>query len=582
MGNTDFKEKSNYKLHIIAHANLEPSNQFNFEKMKLSPITNFFLSQSRVFLCNPSTYQIYTNTTYQENKFTKTLQILKIDLNSPNPTIEGKSFGMQHSDGIWCLVDEENSKTPPIPIENNEIFKLGQQVLRFQIYNVNQKDSLNANFLTLYKHIFDDYDFSSQTSFDFTYHFSLEEKKTKYNDQLIKNSNVSERPDQLTCRVCLESESSKNPFARQICKCSESMPIHGECLLDWIKLKCKPNKCKSYFYYDLANIYCDVCKDQYPPFLDINGERKPLLKIPFQQYKLFALAEIYKINSSTMKHIVILDMSKRTEQKYSVGNSDKCDIQFKHETISQIHSIIKFKGDRIFISNIDKKYGTLRRIDSKMKMENLHMKVLITGKFSFLFHVMKSGNCSCIKKGIKTLKADPLDFDPRIVEKDFDSIKKELKSFAIKAAIQRTERTTVNEISINSSNPQIRAKTQVELPDSSDRPKSIQRNNVHLVSDNFLTESKKKVRDDTSNFQIIKYGKKENSERTLETQNDEPRGRSHTKLPDLVQAKKPRIEPHARIENDFSVDLIDGEPLPKLSIGGSDLYFNSDMNFKFD
>ena len=579
------------RLHVVVHSILDPNNLFNFEKLKVSPSTNYFLGQSRTFLCNPKTYQIYSATNFEQNKFTKSLQIVKIEFGPQGDFVEGISNGMLHSEGIWTLVDEETSKVPALPINNKDVFKFGQQVIRIQLCNPQQTGQLNDNFKSLYSHIFREYDLQDHNDFDFVKGFQ-ETEIPNDGDTSVRNSAMSMGGNRASCRICLESERPSKPFARNICKCSESMPIHGECLLDYIKAKCKATPCKKYKYYDLTHLACDVCKEQYPPFIEINDEKTPLLKIKYDSQKPFALIEIYKIDSSQIKNIVLLEMSKKSDDRLTIGSHQNSSIQFKNDLISPFHAALTIKSEKLFMFNLDKRYGTLRKIESKVKLETLHMRVLISGKFSFLFHVFSKSPCTCFKKGLKAIKTDPIEVDPKINEKEFETIKKELKSFGRKENQLENNPNVTTEFSMNSNGPERQKATTViqTAHKIHERPISSERKLNSTVSDNFISEVTKKQKDDTQSFQILQFKNVKSQQKSLEIIEEQTKKKEEpTKnvfevcLDEEIQEKKSkRITKAKRVENDFCPTLMDGPALPRPSIGTSELYFNSDANFHFE
>jgi hypothetical protein len=560
---------------VVIHSILEPTNLFNFEKLKTSPSSNFFFSTSTNLLCNPETYQILSARDYNDNAFTRSLQILKIDFGRQGGVVEGRSFSMLHGDGLWTLVDEESSKAPHPPIANNDTFKFGNQVVRFQYYNPSDVSTMNANFLSLYKHIFGEYDFSEVGNFNFVKKFG-EVKAAVTGENSVRGSAVSMGQNTPVCRICLDFEKPTSLFCYDICKCSESMPVHGDCLLDWIKMKCKPNKTKHYQYYDLAHTLCDVCKEQYPPFLIIKDEKHPLIRIEIPKSGSFALMEIYKIEGNNIKHLVVVDLSKKGEERYTIGSSAQAGIQFKSEVIKDYHANLVSKGDKLFMFNLDRKYGTLRKVQAAVPLETLHMKVLISGKFSFLFHVFSKGTCNCIKKGLKTIKSDPLDTDPRLTDQEFGDIKKELRSFAKKGPV-RQEVQTVNELPANPTPHQPPASA-VGRSGSTQK-----RRDRGSSSDNYASEAIKKKNGEMQRFEILRQNKQQ-----FETHQPLtpplPLGRISEKEFEDIQARKLKRMTIAkqRVDNDFSPTIMDGPALPRPTIGTSELFYNSAAHFHFN
>lgn len=65
------------------------------------------------------------------------------------------------------------------------------------------------------------------------------------------------------CRVCMEPQNPAKEFAN-VCECSKTMPIHADCLMDWVKTKMTKKSGDAYEFYTWKGIDCDICKKPYP------------------------------------------------------------------------------------------------------------------------------------------------------------------------------------------------------------------------------------------------------------------------------------------------------------------------------
>ena len=65
------------------------------------------------------------------------------------------------------------------------------------------------------------------------------------------------------CRVCMEPQNPAKEFAN-VCECAKRMPIHADCLMDWIKTKMNKRVTDAYEFYTWKGLECDICKKTYP------------------------------------------------------------------------------------------------------------------------------------------------------------------------------------------------------------------------------------------------------------------------------------------------------------------------------
>lgn len=72
-----------------------------------------------------------------------------------------------------------------------------------------------------------------------------------------------EGTEEAYCRVCMEPETADNEFAN-VCDCSKRMPIHANCLMDWVKTKMNKRTNEAYEFYTWLGLDCDICRKPYP------------------------------------------------------------------------------------------------------------------------------------------------------------------------------------------------------------------------------------------------------------------------------------------------------------------------------
>jgi hypothetical protein len=69
--------------------------------------------------------------------------------------------------------------------------------------------------------------------------------------------------EETLCRVCMEPQNPAKEFAN-VCDCSKRMPIHADCLMDWVKTKMNKRATEVYEFYTWKGLECDICKKPYP------------------------------------------------------------------------------------------------------------------------------------------------------------------------------------------------------------------------------------------------------------------------------------------------------------------------------
>lgn len=102
----------------------------------------------------------------------------------------------------------------------------------------------------------------------------------------------------LSCRICLSGGSEDNPYARNICQCSEVNLIHVNCLILWLRQKCLvekvPNKV---YYYDRSSLRCEICQDVYPQKIKFKGKEMEIFQPEYDFSQFFFLIDILNQDS---------------------------------------------------------------------------------------------------------------------------------------------------------------------------------------------------------------------------------------------------------------------------------------------
>ena len=142
------------------------------------------------------------------------------------------------------------------------------------------------------------------------------------------------------CWICLEEESEDKPFAMDICKCSQNMTRHVDCLIEWLSKKCERSKMGFITFYDFSRMVCDICKDQFPSVIQYKDKKK--MFIDFDPSKInhpYMVINVYKVDDNMLKGVALVEykkdgvsQSRRVNKNPNVitfGRNEKNDINFK-------------------------------------------------------------------------------------------------------------------------------------------------------------------------------------------------------------------------------------------------------------
>lgn len=163
------------------------------------------------------------------------------------------------------------------------------------------------------------------------------------------------------CRICLQNENAKeNPLINP-CHCAGSMKyIHALCLKEWLRHKITTrhsDRASSYFWKDIS---CELCKEGFPSFFIINGERVELVSIHYPD-KPYLVLEDYRVDREQESHGIHI-VSLNREQSVLIGRAHESDIKLSDVSVSRRHAQIKLSGHSFVIEDLNSKFGTLLQV----------------------------------------------------------------------------------------------------------------------------------------------------------------------------------------------------------------------------
>lgn len=160
-----------------------------------------------------------------------------------------------------------------------------------------------------------------------------------------------------TCRICLEPETARKQFEKDLCACSRSMPAHVECLLSWIDSKCVRRGEQGHLVVDYSAYFCDICKQPYPQRIQVGGVARDVLDAHLAACGPSLHLDFFELNSPNIRHTLVLPLT-GPERTLVVGRQKECQIFLKDVSVSRMHAKLRWSSPRLFVSDCLSKFGT--------------------------------------------------------------------------------------------------------------------------------------------------------------------------------------------------------------------------------
>ena len=330
---------------------------------------DYYLTESRLLMINPDENKLFMHIGFQKNDFTNELRKMMIHISNPKEPgnfIESIDSDNVFKEGIWRLCNHSPSDYSD-PLNKNDYFRLGRQIMR--VAKIMLENTFDQNDL--------DY-----VCYDSSPYSNDSNSQAENNSESQSKRSISTP----TCRVCFEKESDRKPFAANICNC-RNMPIHINCLKNWMANRIKTANLKNMIYYDITQFSCEVCHRRIEPFITIKGKEVSLLKINIETGTNIVILEVFELKRNKIKGILVLHFPGNQLQEVHLGRSDTSDIQFKDNTISLNHAKFIWKNGKFYIFNVESRYGVVKKVVGKLDLDKVGNDVFVTDKFAFSFHV---------------------------------------------------------------------------------------------------------------------------------------------------------------------------------------------------
>lgn len=137
------------------------------------------------------------------------------------------------------------------------------------------------------------------------------------------------------CKYCCQQESLEGEFLCSPCACSGTCAmVHFGCLEKWNQTKVKKETVGGTIQYNFEKFYCEVCKEEYPRFIEKNGVVHELLAIERPKGEHLMLEGI----SEKSNNMIIL--SKIPQEGIVLGRGNECQIRLNDISVSRKHAKI--------------------------------------------------------------------------------------------------------------------------------------------------------------------------------------------------------------------------------------------------
>lgn len=202
----------------------------------------------------------------------------------------------------------------------------------------------------------------------------------------------------MLCRICLDPETPSNPFEKDLCLCSKTMPAHIACIITWMSKKCQKQLKSEIIYFDFSQLICDICKTVYPRSVRHQNQLIDFVSVDYSSLTSYFTCEILDEKSDRAVGIILADIGTQKEKTFVVGRNDKSDIVFRDISVSRHHADICLTNGRVFVADQNSKFGTTKMAPVRLSFDDCHDRRIVIDKFMFRIHVFQSKRCLCLNK----------------------------------------------------------------------------------------------------------------------------------------------------------------------------------------
>ena len=190
---------------------------------------------------------------------------------------------------------------------------------------------------------------------------------------IVYESTDEYNTNEINCRYCLTSSSSKEKPLLKLCKCNAF--IHLDCLKLFLGKKViikEKNKVTSYI---CKNFNCEVCQKPYPlkfkykeTIYNLYDYRKPPKETNYIIFESLSYNNAHDgKDKNNIKRIHVVEL---TGNDITIGRNETNDIIDSDQTVSRYHGILKFNQENGFVTLTNKgTFGILVLIKNNLKID---------------------------------------------------------------------------------------------------------------------------------------------------------------------------------------------------------------------
>jgi len=295
------------------------------------------------------------------------------------------------SENFWLVVKniKKDNVNQEYQLRENDVIKLGR--VKFRVRELHVGEEMDG--------------YQNDTNNDEMSELGSEDTGS-IEDDMPKQHLIKQLPEnqEITCRVCLNSENTEaNPLISP-CGCSGSVKhIHLDCLKHWIKSKSHIKSFGLCISYTWKNLECELCHRRLPEIFIHKDERIDLIDLPKPQSSYVILETLAKEQQVSKTFYVVM----ATENDLiRLGRGHDCDVKINDISASRFHAFIKLSYGRFFLGDNGSKFGTLALIKNDFVIRpysNISIQIgrtvitfTLINKSPQLLHHNESSGFSCL------------------------------------------------------------------------------------------------------------------------------------------------------------------------------------------
>lgn len=246
-----------------------------------------------------------------------------------------------------------------------------------------------------------------------------EDSKKQVNFQSFSSFSSS---NLITCRICLIESSIVDPL---ICPCNcqgSVMYIHLSCIKKWVKSRQTVKEYKNLTVISFKSSKCEICKEDYPERIKINGSYIDLLAVDLPNNKNYILLEgfYWEVRDTKNWYIIHLD---NEDKKILFGRGNLCDVRMSCISVSREHAEIRQSEDgRFTIEDLNSKFGSLILVKNKVRIIPYKRFSIQYNNCMISYKLVNSGWMTCCKK---------------VINEGFVSYNEMMRSFRLSIVLER-------------------------------------------------------------------------------------------------------------------------------------------------